>query len=64
MRAGSNRSPTPRQLYEEPASRWVAEFVGDINIFEGQLEKQEAGRLLIATKDAGTLAVTPSRASR
>jgi putrescine transport system ATP-binding protein len=51
----------PRQLYEEPASRWVAEFVGDINIFEGQLERQEAGRLLIATKDAGTLAVTPPR---
>ena len=48
----------PRQLYEEPASRWIAEFVGDINIFEGQLERREAGRLLIATKDAGTLAVT------
>src|SRR5207248_2960601 len=27
---------TPRQLYEAPASRWVAEFVGDVNIFEGQ----------------------------
>ena len=39
-------------------SKQVAEFVGDINLFEGQLETQEAGRLLIATKDAGTLAVT------
>ena len=28
-----------RELYEAPASRWVAEFVGDINIFEGQLER-------------------------
>ena len=27
---------TPRELYEAPASRWVAEFVGDVNIFEGQ----------------------------
>jgi putrescine transport system ATP-binding protein len=51
----------PRLLYEEPASRWIAEFVGDVNIFEGQVETQEAGRLLIATKDAGTLAVTPPR---
>jgi putrescine transport system ATP-binding protein len=51
----------PRVLYEEPASRWIAEFVGDVNIFEGQLERQEAGRLLITTKDAGTLAVTSPR---
>ena len=31
---------TPRQLYEAPASRWIAEFVGDINMIEGQIEKQ------------------------
>jgi putrescine transport system ATP-binding protein len=52
---------TPRQLYEEPASRWVAEFVGDVNIFEGQLESRDAGRLMIATKDAGTIAVAEPR---
>ena len=28
---------SPRELYEAPASRWIAEFVGDVNIFEGQL---------------------------
>ena len=33
---------TPRELYEAPASRWVAEFVGDVNIFEGQVESREA----------------------
>jgi len=47
----------PRELYEAPASRWVAEFVGDVNIFEGQLESREAGRLVISTRDAGTVAV-------
>ena len=52
---------TPRQLYEEPASRWVAEFVGDVNIFEGQLESRDAGRLMIATKDAGTITVAAPR---
>jgi putrescine transport system ATP-binding protein len=48
---------TPRQLYEAPASRWVAEFVGDVNIFEGQTASRQASRLMIATKDAGMIVV-------
>ena len=32
---------TPRELYEAPASRWIAEFVGDINMFEGQVESRD-----------------------
>jgi putrescine transport system ATP-binding protein len=48
---------TPRQLYEAPASRWVAEFVGDVNIFEGQTGSRQGSRLMIATKDAGMIAV-------
>ena len=51
----------PRELYEAPASRWVAEFVGDVNIFEGQVEARGAGRLMISTKDAGTIAVAEPR---
>ena len=51
----------PRELYEAPRSRWVAEFVGDVNIFEGEVESREAGRLLIATRGAGTLAVAEPR---
>src|ERR1700674_443832 len=46
---------TPRELYEAPNSRWIAEFVGDINLFEGQIERGEGGRLAIATRDAGTV---------
>ncbi len=42
---------SPRELYEAPASRWIAEFVGDINLFEGEVASQEAGRLAIC--DAG-----------
>jgi putrescine transport system ATP-binding protein len=52
---------TPRELYEAPVSRWVAEFVGDINIFEGQFETHEAGRLMVSTRDAGPLAVAEPR---
>src|ERR1700736_4532413 len=48
---------TPRELYEAPTSRWIAEFVGDVNIFDGQVASREAGRLSIATKDAGTIMV-------
>ena len=28
---------TPRELYEAPRSRWVAEFVGDVNLFDGEV---------------------------
>src|SRR6202022_2941826 len=52
---------TPRELYEAPSSRWVAEFVGDINLFEGQIEQGESGRLAIATRDAGTVFVVAPR---
>jgi putrescine transport system ATP-binding protein len=52
---------TPRELYEAPQSRWIAEFVGDINLFEGQVESGEAGRLMISTKDAGTISVAEPR---
>ncbi len=33
---------TPRELYEAPASRWVAEFVGDVNLFDGEVTSQRA----------------------
>ena len=57
---------TPRQLYEAPASRWVAEFIGDINLFEGQIEPRDsrlamAPRLTVTTRDAGTVYVAEPR---
>jgi putrescine transport system ATP-binding protein len=52
---------TPRQLYEAPNSRWIAEFVGDINIFDGEVESREAHRLMIATRDAGTIVAAEPR---
>jgi putrescine transport system ATP-binding protein len=32
---------TPRQIYEFPTSRFVADFIGSVNIFEGQLIEDE-----------------------
>jgi putrescine transport system ATP-binding protein len=52
---------TPRELYEAPASRRIAEFIGDINLFEGQLESREVQRLAISTRDAGVLSAAAPR---
>jgi putrescine transport system ATP-binding protein len=58
---------TPRELYEAPRSRWVAEFVGDINLIEGKHEPGEGGpptiarRIAVTTRDAGTIYVAEPR---
>ncbi len=52
---------TPRQLYEAPNSRWIAEFVGDINLIEGQIEIRDGHRWTVATRDAGTIIAAEPR---
>jgi putrescine transport system ATP-binding protein len=52
---------SPRELYEAPNSRWIAGFVGDVNMFEGEIRPGEAGRLAVATRDAGTITVAAPR---
>ncbi|MEY9126680.1 ABC transporter ATP-binding protein [Bradyrhizobium yuanmingense] len=54
---------SPRELYEAPRSRWIAEFVGDVNLFDGESKLRDGRRLVIGTPDAGTLVVAePSEA--
>ena len=58
---------TPRELYEAPRSRWIAEFVGDINLIEGKLDTATdhhptmARRIAIATDTAGIIHVAEPR---
>ena len=52
---------TPRDLYEAPQSRWVAEFVGDVNLFDGKVASREHNRLTVSTRDGGTLVVAAPR---
>jgi putrescine transport system ATP-binding protein len=52
---------TPRELYEAPASRWVAEFVGDVNLFDGEVTSHEHHRLAVATRDGGAIVVAAPR---
>jgi putrescine transport system ATP-binding protein len=46
---------TPREIYEAPNSRWIAGFVGDVNMIEGRVVSNEYGRLVIATQAAGSI---------
>jgi putrescine transport system ATP-binding protein len=52
---------TPRDLYEAPATRWVAGFVGDINLFDGEVTSHEHHRLTVATRDGGAIMVAEPR---
>ena len=50
----------PAEIYERPNSRWIAEFIGDVNLIEGRVVATEPGGLSIATVAAGPLrAVSP-----
>jgi putrescine transport system ATP-binding protein len=52
---------TPSEIYEAPANRFVADFIGSVNVFEGTLTQDEDGRVLVASPDAGaTLVATRS----
>jgi putrescine transport system ATP-binding protein len=38
----------PPELYEHPASRWVAGFIGDVNLLDGAVLAAEASGLVVA----------------
>src|SRR3984893_17193181 len=44
------QAATPAEIYEQPRSRWVAEFVGDVNLIEGIVLETGAGEAVIADK--------------
>ena len=45
----------PKQIYNNPARRFVADFIGDINILEGDLRKQRPARVLPGGAQVGAL---------
>lgn len=44
---------TPMDVYESPASRMVAEFVGTVNLFEGEIVADEADHCIIDSPALG-----------
>jgi putrescine transport system ATP-binding protein len=43
---------TPGEIYEQPKTRFIAEFVGDVNILEGHVMGQENGLWRVKTASA------------
>jgi putrescine transport system ATP-binding protein len=42
---------TPAEVYEAPNSKFVADFIGNVSMFEGKVEKSTGGGIEIATGD-------------
>ena len=54
---------TPAEIYERPASRFVADFFGDINILDGDV-RSERELLIAADESTGRSAATAVRPER
>jgi putrescine transport system ATP-binding protein len=44
---------TPHEIYEFPGTRFVAEFIGNVNMFEGQIVEDEPDHVTIASRELG-----------
>jgi putrescine transport system ATP-binding protein len=51
---------SPAEIYEQPNSRYVATFIGDINLIEGTLARSENTIAQIDCGPAGVLRATPT----
>jgi putrescine transport system ATP-binding protein len=47
---------TPSEVYEQPVTRWVADFIGDVNLIEGRVVSAGLGHAMIESP-AGPLMV-------
>lgn len=43
----------PAELYEQPVSKYVADFIGDINLIEGRVEKNDRGKIILGSDMTG-----------
>jgi putrescine transport system ATP-binding protein len=44
---------TPQEIYEYPQSKMIADFIGSVNLFEGQIAEDEQDHVLIHSDEAG-----------
>jgi putrescine transport system ATP-binding protein len=44
---------TPHEIYEFPATRFVSEFIGNVNMFEGRIREDEADHVTIESRELG-----------
>ena len=66
MRAGCiEQIGTPRQIYLSPSTRFVAGFIGDINLLEAHVERSDEGCAVLRHRSGEMLeAVTPEPLAR
>ena len=55
---------TPPEIYEQPNSRWVADFIGEVNLIEGRVLTVEARRIVDRSADGRTAARSRQRRMR
>ncbi len=55
---------TPAEIYEQPRSRFIADFIGDVNLIEGGLASLEPGRVVIESAAGRLIAADPGDAKR
>jgi putrescine transport system ATP-binding protein len=55
---------TPPEVYEQPNSRWVADFIGDVNLIEGRVAAVESGGTAVMSEAAGMLRTTSAQAAK
>jgi putrescine transport system ATP-binding protein len=46
---------TPPEIYEQPNSRWVADFIGEVNLIEGRLIEADPKRTIVMSADTGRI---------
>ena len=46
---------TPQQLFDQPANRFVARFVGSVNLFTGQLARSDGAAAVFENEDLGRI---------
>lgn len=47
------QTATPSNLYEFPANKFVADFIGSVNLFEGRLEVDEPDHAIVYSEELG-----------
>ena len=45
----------PREIYETPNSRFVSDFIGSVNVFEGTVGPDQGDHMTVETDDLGTV---------
>jgi putrescine transport system ATP-binding protein len=49
----------PHDMYEQPNSRWVADFIGEVNLLEGTVREVGAAGTVVETAAAGIVRAAP-----